>query len=171
MTVPISQALFLRISSLASHRHQEARVQAYAATLLMALAGLSLGACLFFGAPILVRLILGEGFSPSVTALRLLPVLPPLAAFSNAFGIQWMLPLGLDREFNAILIAAGTGAALLALLVAPAYGLLGAAPVAVASEGFVTGATFAVLRSRGLDLLNRRSSPHRVTPAQPGAKV
>ena len=151
----ISQALFPRINWLVSQRHDEARAQWRAWLYLMTIIGLAVGSGLFVAAPILVRVVLGEGFEPSILVLRILALLPPLIALSTVFGIQWMVPLGLDRQFNGIVMATGIAAVLLTLPAASAYGHVGAALTAVFSEALVTGLMLVVLSNKGLNPLAR----------------
>ncbi|ADW20930.1 flippase [Thermus scotoductus] len=135
---PVSQALYPRLSHLVRRAPAEAARLARLGLWTMGLSGLFLGLLVFALAPFLVRLFLGEGYDPAVLALRLLAFLVPLIALSNVLGIQWMLPLGLDRPFNAIIVGAGLFNLGLALLLAPRLFHVGMALAVVVSELFVT---------------------------------
>jgi len=148
---PMAQAFYPRINHLfASDRERAAETLRASAWLMMGV-GLAAGLTLFAGAPILVRLLLGRGFESSIPVLRVLAVLPPMMAASNLFGIQWMLPLRMDREFNRIAIIAGLVNVAMALIVARRYGPIGMAISVACAETFVTASTFIALRRRGLD--------------------
>jgi polysaccharide transporter, PST family len=86
--------------------------------------------------------------------LRVLAVLVPLVAIGNVLGIQWMLPLGMDRAFNTIVLLAGVINLSLALLLAPLYTDMGMAWAVVIAEAFVSATMYVVLRSRKLDPLS-----------------
>ena len=109
-----------------------------------------MGFCLF-AHPLLVKLLLGPGFDQSVPVLRLMAVLPPFIAASNLLGIQWMLPLRMDHEFNGIILAAGALNLVLAFVLARPFQQTGMALSMIAAEAFVTAAMLAVLRYRRLD--------------------
>ncbi|MCL6460212.1 MAG: oligosaccharide flippase family protein, partial [Gorillibacterium sp.] len=148
---PITQALYPRLSYLAqSSRHEAARL-AKVGVIVMALAGACMGLVIFVSASLLVRIFLGEGYDASVVVLRLLALLPPLIALSNVLGIQWMLPLGLDRPFNIIILVAGVLNLCLAVILAPHFAELGMAWAVVVSEAFVTASMYLVLRRSDLD--------------------
>jgi PST family polysaccharide transporter len=98
-----------------------------------------------------VRLLLGKGFSNSIPVLRLLSILPALIAVSNVLGIQWMLPLRLDKEFNTIILSAGALNLILALLLTPRYHQMGMAVSVVFAEMLVTVSIVLFLRRRKLD--------------------
>jgi PST family polysaccharide transporter len=100
-----------------------------------------------------VRVVLGPGFQSAVPVLRLLVWLVPAIALSNALGIQWMLPLGLDRTFNRIILGAGIMNILLAVFLAPLYAQMGMAWAVLASEIFVTAGIYVALHRRGLNPL------------------
>jgi PST family polysaccharide transporter len=95
--------------------------------------------------------LLGKGFDNSVPVLRLLSLLAPLVAGSIVLGIQWMLPLRLDKEFNVIMLSAGALNLALALLLAPRYQQMGMAVSVVLAEILVTGSMVVLLRRRKLD--------------------
>ena len=62
-----------------------------------------------------------------------------------------MLPLRMDRHFNAIILLAGLVNIALALVLVPAYAQMGMAVSVVVAEAIVTGAMIIVLRCRRLD--------------------
>jgi polysaccharide transporter, PST family len=148
---PVSQSLFPRLSHLVEHARDRAARLARLVVVLMGAGGGVLGLLVFLLAPTAVRLILGPGYEPSVLVLRILALLPPLIALSNVFGIQWMVPLGLDRPFNMIIMLGGGLNLTLALLLASRFTAIGMAAAVVTAEAFVTGAMYAHLRWRKLD--------------------
>lgn len=148
---PISQTLYPRLVHMVHHARDRAVRLARIGVAVMGLGGLAMGAVVFFFAPLLVRIILGDGFGPAVPVLRILCLLPPLIALSNVFGIQWMLPLGMDRPFNTIILIAGAINIVLAVILAPLFGELGMAWAVVVAETFVTGGIYLLLRWRNLD--------------------
>src|SRR5258708_19180327 len=119
MLFPITQAVFPRISHLTSQVQSQAAQLARKSLFIVCRTGGAMGLTIFFGAPILVRLVLCPGSDSAVPVLRLLALLPPLIAVSNVLGIQWMLALGLDRLVNAVVISAGGLNVGLATCVAP----------------------------------------------------
>jgi PST family polysaccharide transporter len=163
---PISQTLYPRIS------HLVFRAQGRAARLVrismgvMGGAGAGLGALIFLFAPLIVHMVLGARFGQAVPVLRVLALLVPLVALGNVLGIQWMLPLGMDRAFNRIIVLAGLANLSLAILLAPIYRDMGMAWAVVVAETFVSVSMYLVLRSQKLDPLNYRVEHEReIAPA------
>ncbi|HXW14921.1 MAG TPA: flippase [Terriglobia bacterium] len=150
---PLSQAVFPRVSYLAVHsRNRAARVARFS-LIVMCLGGFLLGGVAFFFAPLIIRIVLGPHFQPSVPVLRILAGLAPAMAISLALGIQWMLPLGLDDAFNRIILCAGILNIVLAVFLAPLYGQMGMACSVLTCEIFVAIGMYIALRRRGLDPL------------------
>jgi PST family polysaccharide transporter len=150
---PLSQALFPRVSYLAVQSRDRAARVAKLSLIVMALGGFLLGAAEFFFSPLIVRVALGPAYQPTVPVLRVMAGLVPVIALSNALGIQWMLPLGLDRSFNRIFLGAGILNIVLAVFLAPLYAQIGMAWALLTCELFVTVAMYIALRRRGLDPL------------------
>lgn len=151
---PLNQALYPRLSHLVYHARDRAVRLARVAIALMGAAGAMLGALVFALAPFLVRVILGPGYSEAVPVLRIMALLPPLIALSYVFGLQWMLPLGMDRAFNTIIVSAGVINVGLAVALAPIHLAEGMAWSVVTAETFVTISIYAVLRWRRMDPLS-----------------
>lgn len=155
---PVNQTFFPRLSHLVHQSRERAARLARVSVGIMAIGGAALGAMAFLFAPLLVRVALGPGFDPAIPILRVLSLLPPLIALSNVFGIQWMLTLGLDRAFNAIILSAGLVNLGLALSLAPRFDGMGMAWAVVSAETVVTLAIYLLLRWWRLDPLNHRLS-------------
>jgi PST family polysaccharide transporter len=153
-SAPISQAFYPRINHLLTADRYGA-TQAFRMSMrLMLAAGTGFGIVVFFGAPLLVRLLLGKGFEQSIPVLRILALLPPLIALSNVFGSQWMLALRLERELNWIILSAGVLNVVLSIVLGRLYQHMGVAVSVVLAEVFVIAATVIVLRRRHLDPWN-----------------
>jgi polysaccharide transporter, PST family len=151
---PINQTLYPRLSHLMRRAQNRAAHLAQIAAALMGAGSIALAVIIFSMAPVLVRVILGNGFQPAVPIVRILSLLVPLVACGNVLGIQWMLPLGLDRAFNRIILAAGFINLFLALILAPRFKDTGMAWAVVIAETFVSASMYLFLRSRKLDPLN-----------------
>lgn len=148
---PISQTLYPRLSHLVHSDRDRAAHLARIGVGVMGMGGAALGAMVFFLAPLLVQVVLGKDFRAAVPVVQILALLLPLIALGNVFGIQWMLPLGLDRAFNTIIALAGFVNLGLAVLLAPRYGAIGMAWSVVSAETFVTASMYLLLRWQKLD--------------------
>jgi PST family polysaccharide transporter len=148
---PIREALYPRLSNLARHASPDAARLARVGAAVMIAGGLALGASVFVFAPLLVQILMGPGFAPAVTVLRILAALPPLLSVTYSVGLQWLLPLGRDGDVNRIIIAAGALNLALAVLLAPHFAHLGMAWAVVSAEAFVCFSMVrVVLRSTSL---------------------
>ncbi|MBV9181548.1 MAG: flippase [Acidobacteria bacterium] len=148
---PVSQALYPRISYLVQHSRKRAAQLANLSAVIMGTGGALIAVATFIMAPMLIRLILGTGFAPAVPVLRVLSLLIPLISLSLVFGIQWMLPLGLESLCNRVTLTAGVINIVLAAILAPLYSSIGMAWAVVCAELYVCGGVYLSLRLRGLD--------------------
>lgn len=155
LLVPIHQSLYPRLSNLVQHNLPAAKRLGRSTMFLMSSMGAALSLAAFLGAPWAVPLILGKGFAASVSVLQVMAALPLLDALGTTFGVLWMVPLGLDRQFNRAVIAGGVLNLVLAVVFAPRFAQLGMAAAVVATEVFVVLALHIMLHRRGLNLLVR----------------
>lgn len=146
---PITQALYPRITNLVATDEKRAARFARMGLLTIGGLGLVLGLAVMAFAPMAVRILLGSRYESSIPVLRVLALLIPLTALSNVIGVQWMLPLGMDKAFNKVIISAGILNVVLAVFLAPIAGPLGMATSVVGAEAFVTIAMWWVLKSSG----------------------
>jgi len=148
---PVTQALYPRMSYLLHHARKKAHRLARMGIILVGAGGLALSLLVYLSAPWLIRIIVGPEFAPAVPLLRILALMPALIAFGQGYGTQWMLPLGLDRLFNSVMLLAGAVDIALALILAPRYADLGMAWVAVLTEALIAAGFYLVLRFYRLD--------------------
>lgn len=137
LLVPAGQALFPRMSSLMWR--DERRGLRVGARLLIAMTslGLAVGGVLALAAPLIVRWLLGRGYVGATALLRVMAGTIPLVAVSNVLGLQLMIPLAMDRAFNAVIMTAGAANLVMALVLVPRLGAMGMAVSVVASEVIV----------------------------------
>jgi PST family polysaccharide transporter len=134
---PIREALYPRLSSLAHTSPAQAAKLARIGMITMIGGGIVLGAGVFVFAPQMIRLLMGQAFSPAVTVLRILSIIPLLLAATNSAGLQWLLPFGKDSQVNRIIVSAGVLNVVLAVIVAPHFAHIGMAWTIVTAECFV----------------------------------
>ncbi len=135
---PLSQAVYPRFSKMASDSRALAMQWARRMLVVMSGLGLALSVALFAGAPVIVQILLGPQYEPSIIVMRILSGLTLLIGASNVLGIQLMLPFGRDRAFTSILVGAGIINIALAVSLAPIWQESGMAASVLVSEGFVT---------------------------------
>lgn len=143
---PMTQALYPRLSYLVRNARDEAAKLARTGGVIICGWGVLSGAALWLLAPWLVRLLLGHRFTEAVPVLRILVFILPCNAVSNTLGIQWMLPHGMDRQFNTVILGAGVLNIIFAALLGPRFGHMGMASAVVLAELWVAVGTFLAVR-------------------------
>jgi polysaccharide transporter, PST family len=155
LMTPLTQALYPRMIHLAANDREKASDAIRKGLIFFGIVGLAMGGALILAAPLVIRLFLGPSYEPAIGVLRVASLVIPAAAVSNILGLQWMLPFGMDRAFNRIVVCAGILNVILAVVLSPRFGPLGTAWSVVAAQGFVSTVMYlTLLRSR------------RVSPAQ-----
>lgn len=146
---PLMQLMYARVNySLgrsAEAGHHTLRQSAF----MTILAGVVLGVGCLIGAPLIVAILLGPNFTGSVPVVRIFGAVLIAEAVSIAFGVQWMLPLGFDKQLTAITLAAGVFNVLCACFVAPQYGAIGMAGAVLLTNSVLAIGCVTFLRWRG----------------------
>ncbi len=135
---PITQVLFPKLSSLTKTAFDEARILFKKSLIVMSLIGFIMSTAVYFYSDILVQMILGNNFQEASQILRILALLPVLITTSNVLGIQWMIPNGMEKAFNKIIILSGLINLFLAVVLTPYFKAFGMAWSVVIAELFVT---------------------------------
>jgi PST family polysaccharide transporter len=104
-------------------------------------------------APTVIGLFLGRNFADSVAVLRIMVLLLPIVGASNMLGLQWMLPLRMDRQFSTIIVCGGILNLSLASILARHLFARGMALSAVCAELTVTLSCLVYLSKKRLNPL------------------
>jgi PST family polysaccharide transporter len=151
LSSPISQAVFPRINYLLANDVRQAAKLASTNLIVMGLGSLSLAGVLAISAPLIVHTLLGSNFEPTIPLLRIQVILIPFICLNYVLGLQWMIPLGLDRAFNTIVMIVGFLNLILAPLAAQRFGSLGITITVVFSDALVTLGMYIFLWRKGLN--------------------
>jgi polysaccharide transporter, PST family len=147
---PINTALLPRLSHLVGASPDRAQQLASLTFLLQGATGVVFGLTVGLGAPWLVALMFGPEYVGAVEVLRVMAAIIPLMVVNGALVTQWMIPHGLDRPLNAVLVSSTVINLVLALILAPRLGALGMAWVTVVAESVILTGLLCSLRYRGL---------------------
>lgn len=143
---PISQAIYPYISKLVEQDRYVAIRFIKKMTVLLGGGNLVLSLIILLFAQHIVHLLLGMEFEQSIFMLRILAMLPFIISLSNVFGIQTMMPFGMQKQFSHILIAS---ALLNTCIVFPLIYFFSGSGVCLAmlvTECFVTGSMWITLK-------------------------
>lgn len=148
---PFSQAAYPRMSKLAADSKDIALYWAKRALFLLSTLGFGLSILLFLGSPLIVRILLGNAYSPSISVMRILSPLPLLIGIGSSFGRFIMLPFRFDNARFIVFLLAGGLNILLGILLAPYIFSTGMAIAVLLSEILVVALFYLFLRSKGLN--------------------
>lgn len=151
---PVSQLIYPKLSYLLYHRRAVAYAQGYKIMGFMVAVGIGIGAGVYLFAPLLVGVFLGPGYEPAIVVVQIMSFLGPLIMINSFLGLQWMVPMGMDRPFNLIVLISGIVNISLAVLLATRYHHIGMAIGVVITESTLALMMFVYLRSRRLDPLS-----------------
>jgi PST family polysaccharide transporter len=144
---PINQALYPKLTKQMRDNRNDAMKMVRLSLFLLGGLGLLFGLILFFTAPLLVHVVLGEAFRGSVGTLRVFSLWIPLVALSTVLTFQLLLPNQLDYQFNAVVVTAGLLSFGSALLLAPICQAAGIAWSTVIGQVY-TLITFSIVLAR-----------------------
>lgn len=115
--------------------------------------GIIISSSLFLFAEPIVKIVLGNEYSPSVIVLRIIAWLPLIIFLSNVFGIQTMLPLNYQKRFSQILFLAALINLMISFSIVPSYFEIGTAVSMLVTEIFVTLSFFIFIRMKRIPVI------------------
>lgn len=145
---PITQATFPRFSKMVVESKDSVFKWGQRMLLMMGALGLALSAFVFICAPLIVQILLGSQYGPSIVVMRILSLLLFAISVNNVLGIQLMLALRHDKAFTLVVLAAGILNIILAIILAPIWEATGMAVAVVSSEIFIIVAEILYLQYR-----------------------
>lgn len=115
--------------------------------------GIIISSSLFLFAEPIVKIVLGNEYSPSVIVLRIIAWLPLIIFLSNVFGIQTMLPLNYQKRFSQILFLAALINLMISFSIVPSYFEIGTAVSMLVTEIFVTLSFYIFIRMKRIPVI------------------
>jgi PST family polysaccharide transporter len=167
LTLPLTQALYPRMSHLVSQSTVKAARLARFTLSLAGATGLVFALLLALSVRwLVVPIILGPGYEPSASVLYIFALLLPVNTINSALIMHWMLPLGMEQLVSKITLGAIATNVILAALLAPRFAHVGMAwAILIAETGKFTVLVL-ILLWRGLTPMSalRESNPPSVEP-------
>ena len=155
MLSPLKTAAYPRVSFLMHHAKDDAFAFLRKMFVVQGAIVSLISVCIFFGAPLAVKLLYGPKFLPTVEVLRWMAFVPLMVGLNDLFGVQTMLPLGMKAQFSRVLIGSAVlNFGLLAVL-AKLFGEQGAAATVLIVETLAAAAMAFTLYLQGVPLLKR----------------
>jgi PST family polysaccharide transporter len=142
---PVAYAVYPRFSRVASSSKNTVLLWGKRLIYVMGSIGLVATITVFIGASMIVNIVLGSEYEPSVTVLKILSILPLIMALSDVLSLQIMLPFNKDNLYTMIRVLTATLHVVLALLLIPRYRENGMAFVFVISQSLILISTFLCL--------------------------
>jgi polysaccharide transporter, PST family len=136
---PIGQAVFPRVSQLASISKNAAMPLIRKSLFIMVALGVILSLLLFLFSKELVSIILGTRFSESIPIVQLLSPLPILFSLGTVLGVQILVPFRVDKGLLVVYVCAAVINVIFAVLLAPQFHGKGMAVAVLISEITVVG--------------------------------
>ncbi len=147
---PLIRVYLPKLSYLVEYDPNAARALFRRNTLFAFFFGLGGVIALWFTAPVVVGLFLGDSYEPSVKIMYILGLIILPVSLASVWGTQWMLANKLDRELTNIYIGAGLLNVVLAFALIPKMGSIGLALGVVAAEVFGVSMMWLVLKRQNL---------------------
>ena len=157
MLTPVTQAIYPHVNLLMHKSSDSALFFIRKVLSRLTLASLLMSVILWFFAPHIVRILLGQPFINAIPVLRLMAFLPLVVALSNIFGVQTMLVFGMQKQFSRILILAGFFNVSLIIPMVLAWEARGAALAVMITEIVVTCTMGVSLHHRGINLFSMKA--------------
>ena len=107
--------------------------------------GLVAAVTIFIGSPLIVKIILGSDYGPSIIVLQILALLPLITSLSDVLSIQIMLPFSKDNFYALIRVVTASLHILIAILLVPKLYIAGMAVALLVSQAFILVSTFLFL--------------------------
>lgn len=151
---PIVQAIYPFISKMATESKRDTINILKKIFWGMTGSNLLVGILIILTAPLIIRILLGDGYDESINILRIMSLLPAVIIMSNVLGIFTMLTFGMEKEFSRILIKSAVFDLIIVWPLIYFYDAIGAALTMLLAEIFVTVGTWKAVKGSEYNFLD-----------------
>jgi PST family polysaccharide transporter len=106
--------------------------------------------------PLVIMVVYGHKFEPSIMVFRILAFVPVVIGWSNMFGIQTMINLKMDKVFFRITAGGAVISILLNFLFVTRFGFVGTAMSWVLTEILIVLCMYFVLAKHGINIIEKK---------------
>ncbi len=155
---PVFQTLYPYVNKLAHESRERAIAFMRKEALYLGIVGGLACLLVFAGAELLVGIVLGAEYAPSVALLRILAFAPALIVLGNVLTVQGMLSLNLKRDYSIVFVSAGIVGIAAIVFLTHRFAARGTALSVVIVEAFAIAMTLYRMRANGVYILGARGS-------------
>lgn len=154
ISIPLSQSLFPFVGSAFSKSREKGLDVVKQLFPVVTVVTASAVLCLWLFGPILISMLYGEKFEPSIAVFRILAFVPMIIGWSNLLGIQTMINLKMDKMFFRITLIGAVLSIALNFAMVTALGYIGTAWSWLITEIFITTCMYLALMRKGVNVLH-----------------
>lgn len=104
----------------------------------------------------IILLVYGHKFEPSIVVFRILAFVPMIVGWSNLFGVQTMINLKMDKVFFRITALGAVTSIILNFLFVSKLGFVGTALSWVLTEILIVISMYVVLARKGISIVDKK---------------
>ena len=156
ISIPLSQAMFPFIGAAFAQSREKGLDVVKKMLPIVTVLTFSAAFILWLFGPLVIMLLYGHKFEPSILVFRILAFVPVVIGWSNMFGIQTMINLKMDKVFLRITAIGAVSSILLNFLFVTRFGFVGTAMSWVLTEVFIVLCMYFVLARNGINIIDKR---------------
>jgi PST family polysaccharide transporter len=156
ISIPLSQAMFPFIGSAFAQSKEKGLHVVKQMLPVVTVLTFSAAFILWLLGPLVIMLLYGHKFEPSIMVFRILAFVPVVIGWSNIFGIQTMINLKMDKIFFRITAVGAVASILLNFLFVTRFGFVGTAISWVLTEILIVITMYAVLAKNGINIVEKK---------------
>jgi len=156
ISIPLSQAMFPFIGSAFAQSREKGLDVVKQMLPIVTVLTFSAAFILWLIGPMVIMLLYGHKFEPSIMVFRILAFVPVVVGWSNLFGIQTMINLKMDKVFFRITAIGAVSSILLNFLFVTRFGFVGTAMSWVLTEIFIVLCMYFVLSKQGINIIEKK---------------
>jgi O-antigen/teichoic acid export membrane protein len=156
ISIPLSQAMFPFIGSAFAQSRERGLDVVKQMLPVVTFLTFSAAFILWLFGPLVIMVVYGHKFEPSIMVFRILAFVPVVIGWSNMFGIQTMINLKMDKVFFRITAVGAVTSILLNFLFVTRFGFVGTAMSWVLTEILIVLCMYFVLAKHGINIIEKK---------------